>query len=333
MRREILCLASKGVRLSAFVFIVLIMPLLFCSSPDSGGDMNTLPDIDANLLFLYYDDLEAAKEFYSEIIGLEQVLDYGFAAVYRISQTSYVGLVNGTEGMHTTDKPKTVTLSFITQEIDDWYHYLVEQGVEMRGEVKNATRHDTRGFVAYDPEGYFLEFETFLVGEENEKLNAALAKTEAMYRPAGEGGKRPENLGFEGNVIWLYYNDIPAIQKFYEEQFGFELLVDQGFAKVYSSSPTCFIGLVDGAHGLHKFTEEKAVIVSFITDEIDTWYEHLISQGIEMQIRLSDPDREGIRTFHMLDPGKYFLEFDYFKSDDERNLKLIEALNSGKSPR
>jgi hypothetical protein len=42
--------------------------------------------------------------------------------------------------------------------------------------VSNATRHPTRGFVAYDPEGYFLEFETFLDHPQNAALRRALGK-------------------------------------------------------------------------------------------------------------------------------------------------------------
>jgi len=66
------------------------------------------------------------------------------------------------------------------QDIDGWYRYLKSKGVPMRGEVKDATRHPTRGFVAYDPEGYFLEFERFLDDPQNARLNAAL---KAAARP------------------------------------------------------------------------------------------------------------------------------------------------------
>ena len=45
-----------------------------------------------------------------------------------------------------------------------------------RGPVRDATRHPTRGFVAYDPEGYFLEFERFLDHPQNAALLKALAR-------------------------------------------------------------------------------------------------------------------------------------------------------------
>ena len=70
-------------------------------------------------------------------------------------------------------------------------------------------------------------------------------------------------------MIWLYYEDLDEALKFYQEVLGARLLVDQGFAKVCSSSATGFIGLVDGAEGLHPYTEEKAVTVA-------TWVRRLM---------------------------------------------------------
>lgn len=285
---------------------------------------STFP-IKANLVFLYYKDLAKAQNFYENTLGLERVLDYGFATIHRISETSYVGLVDETKGMHKTTEPKTVTLSFITQEIDEWNDYLIEQGVEMRHELASSKRHDTRGLVALDPEGYFLEFERFLPGDENKKLNELLSKTKAVYPTDGQVTTRPKNLGLQGTVVWLYYKDIPAAQRFYEDKFGFKEILTQGFTIVYASSATCFIGLVDEKEGLHKFSEEKSVTISFITDKIDDWYNHLSGQGLEFRNKLSDESEEPIRAFVTYDAAGYFLEFDVFL-DDEKNGTLLKYL-------
>lgn len=281
--------------------------------------------IQANLVFFYYKDLPVAQKFYEEILGFERVLDYGFASIHQISATSYIGLVDENRGMHKSTEPKTVTLAFITQELDEWHKYLKSSGVKLRGEPKSSTRHDTRGFIAYDPEGYLLEFETFLEGEENKLLNAQLAKTTALY-PSDDKLLRPSNLGIQGNVFWLYYKDIPEAQRFYEKHFGLELVVSQGelFTKVYAASPTCFIGLVDEAQGLHRFTEEKAVTVSFFSEQIDDWYQRMTDAGLKMRSPLGD-EEELVITFVTYDCGGYFLEFDKFL-EDEKNKRLLELL-------
>jgi predicted enzyme related to lactoylglutathione lyase len=281
--------------------------------------------IQANLVFFYYKDLEAAHRFYEDVIGLEMVLDYGFAKLFRISQTSYIGLVDERKGMHSSDEPKSVTLSFVTEEIDEWYQYLVEKGVEMRGPLKDATRHPTRGFVAYDPEGYFLEFERFLDHPQNERLLQKLSQHKALYPSAEKSGLRPNNLGLQANIIWLYYRDLEEAQRFYEDVFGFELHVDQGFAKVYASSPTAYVGLVDEAQGLHRFAEEKAVTLSFISEQIDDWYAYLLDRGLEMKDDLADAERIPVRAFVTYDIAGYYVEFDRFLPY-EQNTKILQYL-------
>ncbi|MCJ7681168.1 MAG: VOC family protein, partial [Candidatus Aminicenantes bacterium] len=268
------------------------------------------PPIAANLVFFYYKDLAATQNFYENILGLERVLDYGFATIHRISSTTYLGLVDEARGMHRASEPKSVTLSFVTNEIDDWYDYLKNQNVPLRGEVKNATRHPTRGFVAYDPEGYYLEFEIFLDDPENAVLLDRLKGETSVYSPA-KFSRRPQNLGILANVIWLYYRDVPAAERFFRRHLGAELCVKQAYAGVYSSSPTGFIGLVDETQGLHRYTETKAVNVAFISEQVDDWYERFLAAGLSIREDLSDSESIPVRAFVTLDPAGYYLEFNW----------------------
>lgn len=130
--------------------------------------------VQANIVWLYYRDVPAAQRFYEDILGLTLAVDQGFAKVYQVSPTSFVGLVDETQGLHRASEAKAVTVSFVTEQIDEWYQYLLSKGVPIRNLLRDATRHPTRGFVALDPEGYFLEFERFLDHEQNRKLLAAL---------------------------------------------------------------------------------------------------------------------------------------------------------------
>lgn len=132
--------------------------------------------VQANIIFLYYKDIPAAQRFYEDIIGLALTVDQGFAKIYQVSPTSFIGLVDESQGLHRASQAKPVTVSFVTEQIDQWYDYLVSKGVKMRGPIGDATRHPTRGFVAYDPEGYFLEFERFLDHPQNAKLLDALKR-------------------------------------------------------------------------------------------------------------------------------------------------------------
>lgn len=318
-------LTIKSVKI--FILIGLLCTLTFVSSCQKKGssDLQEVPPIKANLVFLYYRDLPNAQSFYEEVLGLPRVLDYGFATIHRASPTFYVGLVDESKGMHRATEPKTVTLSFVTNEIDEWYNYLVSKNVEVRRPVRDLTRIPVRGFVAYDPEGYFLEFETYLENPQNKILQTKLEAIEAIYPGEDNLSSRPQNLGLLANVVWLYHYDVEGAQKFYEEKLGAQLLVDQGFTKVYSSSETGYIGIVDQAEGLHKFNEEKAVTVAFISNEVDAWYERLSKLEVKMRGPIGNSEREPVRAFVGFDPAGYYLEFDWFL-DDPKNEKLLELL-------
>jgi len=145
--------------------------------------------------------------------------------------------------------------------------------------------------------------------------------------PTGQNTTVPPGLGFKATILWLYYRDMEGIQKFYEEKLGFDLTVDQGWAKIYQTSPSGYIGPVDETRGMHSYTEEKAVTVSFFTDDLDDWFSYVKESGaFELQHTEISVDDEGrFHAFVGYDPGGYFLEFDTFL-EHELNEQLLELL-------
>ncbi len=275
----------------------------------------------ANNAFLYYDDLPAATRFYSEVLGLEVVADYGFAKILHVAPTSYLTLVDAAEGMHSSSEPKTVAVALVTDQLDEWYAHLTEQRAPMKFDYNPAEGRPHHGFVVLDPEGYYLEFERFNQHPENERFMPILGRTETVFTAAAA------DLGFKATILWLYYRDMEGLQRFYGDTFGFELLVDQGWAKIYQASPSGFIGLVDETRGMHSYTEQKAVTVSFLTDSLEQWFNYA-REGAAFELRSDGVEQtDRYRAFVGYDPEGYFLEFDTFLSheDNERLLALLEA--------
>lgn len=103
--------------------------------------------------------------------------------------------------------------------------------------------------------------------------------------------------------------------------------MDQGWAWIYQTSPTGFIGPVDEARGMHSFTEQKAVTVSFFTGDLEGWFSYVRDTGaFELRTPEIENDREGrFRAFVGYDPEGYFLEFDTFLSH-YLNDRLLESL-------
>jgi len=288
--------------------------------------------------FYYYSDLEAAWSFYGRILGFETVADFGFAKMLRVAPDSYLTLVDETRGMHSASEPKSVTLALVTEEVEEWWEYLNGAGVTMRaplGRVEEGRPHD--GFVAVDPEGYLLEFERFNPHPENDALLPILEGVDPLlYSPGrevapGVTSSRPPTLGVKATVLWLYYRDLETIQDFYRRVFGRDIVVDQGWAKVFPVSPSGFLGFVDGERGLHSATEEKAVTVSFFTRELQGWFDRMGAiSGFELRTPEVTEEGDFVRTFVGYDPEGYFLEWDTFL-DVPVNRTLLSLLGVGSS--
>jgi len=280
----------------------------------------------ASNVFFYYEDVEAATTFYKEVLGLRVAADYGFAKIMQVAPKSFITLVDHTRGMHSSAEPKTTAIALVTEQLDEWWDYIQTQDIEMRStEYKPVAGRPHHGFVAIDPEGYLLEFERFLPHAENRNFMPVLDRTETLL--ADPASNVPQGLGFKATIVWFYYRDMEGIQRFYEDVMGLDLIVDQGWTKIYPIGPTTYFGLVDEQRGMHNFTEQKAVTLSLLTDNIDAWYEYLSTHdGIEMRSEeISDTDR--YRAFVAYDPEGYYLEWDVFREvpENEAILTAVKA--------
>jgi catechol 2,3-dioxygenase-like lactoylglutathione lyase family enzyme len=280
--------------------------------------------IRAASLFLYFKDLERASHFYSTTLGMELVADYKMAKILRMVSDSYLVLVDASKGMHTADEPKTVALALLTDRMEQWYAYLKNQKVNMKYEYqpKAGSPHDS--FVITDPEGYLLEFEEFNQHPENERFIPILEQNKKRTIPSSLSTTVPDGLSIHSTITWLYYKDILAMQNFYQDVLGLEMLVDQGTNKIYRVSDTAFMGIVDEKRGMHRFTDKKAVNVGFILDELESWYGYV--KGHKPFDLLDDELGIGSETrykaFVGICPENYYLEFDQFYPHDDNKLLL-----------
>jgi len=317
------------VRIRTIVLLPFVLVAIGCSRDRVNEGMNPAAEfgLTATNAFFYYHDLERAADFYTRTLGLRLVADYGFAKIVQVASTSYLTLVDGTAGMHSPDEPKTVALALVTDQLEEWYAYLRGEEVGLRHDFNPVAGRPHHGFVVLDPEGYYLEFERFNEHPENERFMPRLDALETLAPASGQETTVPPGLGFKATVLWLYYRDCDAIRAFWADTVGFEEVVDQGWAWICQASPSGFIGPVDETRGMHNWTAEKAVTVSFLTDDLEGWFEHVRETGA-FDLRHTDiqVDDEGrYRAFVGYDPEGYYLEFDTFLPHT-MNTGLLESL-------
>ncbi|MEY3003817.1 MAG: hypothetical protein RLZZ491_993 [Pseudomonadota bacterium] len=112
------------------------------------------------ITFLYYRDLPRAYAFYRDVLGLPLAIDQGdLAKILRIAPGAHVGLVDEAKGMNRWQAEKCVQLCIRVADVQGWYDYLADIGVDGLSRMFQNDTLGIRAFVFRDPEGYQIEIQ------------------------------------------------------------------------------------------------------------------------------------------------------------------------------
>ena len=116
------------------------------------------PPIEHYTTFLYTRDLAATGRFYEDLMGLPLALDQGDCRIYRVSENGFLGFCEREEA---PQDPGGIILTLITDAVDAWYEYLLEQGVQFEEKPVFNPRYEIYHCFLRDPNGYLLEIQRF----------------------------------------------------------------------------------------------------------------------------------------------------------------------------
>ena len=290
------------------IWMTLAVLLLAACGRDDLPTTSPMPDIVAVNAFYYYDDVEVAWSFYKDTLGLETVIDYGFAKILRVAETSYVTLVQADSGMHSTEEPRTVTLTLVTDTLTPWMEHLQAHGVSVSHDEQNK-------FVVADPGGYALRFLRYNPHPNHADYNAGFSESDPV------SSSLSDDLSIRATTYSAYFQNASEVMDFYSGLFDKEPIGQLLGDTLYQIAGSGFLALVDGADELHQATEENGVTFSFFTTDVDAWFERA-GTWPEFELRTKEVLNEGglVRVFVGYDPTGIFLEWDTFLPVDENTL-------------
>jgi predicted enzyme related to lactoylglutathione lyase len=317
-------LAAMRFRMS----VAILLLLTACAAdekavPEAEISGTGRPDIVATNAFYYYADVERAWSFYQDTLGLETVVDYGFAKIMRLADSSYLTLVQASEGMHSTDEPKTVTLTLVTDELNRWHTYLAAKQVPMKAGILAADGQAANSFVAIDPEGYFLRFIRYNPHPNHASFVAAIADAPPVFSNAADAAAP---MSIRATAFSAYFEDLEAVRPFYESLFEVVPSGQLNGVDAYQMSASGYLLLVGGGDELHEPTRENGVTLSFITTDVDGWFERASGwPGFELRTPEIFDESGMVRVFVGYDPEGIFLEWDTFLklAENEAMLKYL----------
>ena len=280
------------------------------------------PDIVATNAFYYYNDVEAAWRFYQDTLGFETVVDYGFAKILRLAESSYLTVVKADEGMHSADEPKIVTLHLVTDELNRWHEYVVERGLPVGYDSAVTDEQPGNSFVTIDTEGYRLEFLRFNPHPNHNTFVDSFARANPVSSTAGASG----DMSIRATAFSVYYQDPETVRPFFENLFDVTPtgLIDD--VPIYQLAGSGFVALQEFGDALPSPPGENGVTLSFLTTDIDAWFDRA-SAWPGFELRTPEVLDEGglVRVFVGYDPTGTFLEWDSFL-DVPENQALLDYL-------
>ena len=115
----------------------------------------------SQITFLYFSDLDEAKDFFSQVLELELVSDQGWACIWRAGEKAFVGGVDANRGSLEVKQRGGVLVSLTVDSVDEWYQRLQKHDLAALTEIKHFTDIGLRSFFFKGPDGYDFEIQEF----------------------------------------------------------------------------------------------------------------------------------------------------------------------------
>ncbi|QLE39314.1 VOC family protein [Nostoc sp. C052] len=129
--------------------------------------MSIHPQIEQQITFFSTHNLNVSTEFYEQKLGLELWLDQGTCRIYTVNGSAYLGLCEACEKLPpATNKQSSVIFTLVTQQVDEWFEYLKERGVDFEKPPTLNEKYNIYHCFFRDPDGYLIEIQRF---ETNDK--------------------------------------------------------------------------------------------------------------------------------------------------------------------
>lgn len=112
---------------------------------------------DALISFLPSTDLERSADFYGGVLGLTLVLDQGTCQIYRVTESSFIGVCQ----RGAFDNAEPVITTIVANDVDGWYQRVIGAGWTEVSKPEHSDAYKLHHIWITDPDGNKLEVQRF----------------------------------------------------------------------------------------------------------------------------------------------------------------------------
>jgi len=119
-----------------------------------------------------------------------------------------------------------------------------------------------------------------------------------------------KKLNITCQITWVYTDNLERTSKFYEEDLGLKLVLNEGAARIFQVSSTAQIGVCTAFED--RVVEPKGGMITLVTNEVDEWYTRLTNKGVVINNPPHVLEKFNVYTFFLEDPNGYVIEIQQF---------------------
>ena len=123
---------------------------------------------------------------------------------------------------------------------------------------------------------------------------------------------------FDDVITFVYTRDIEASTEFYERKLELGKVYEHGGCKIYRASANGYLGVCYRQNAPEQpfDYENRNVIFTFVTDDVDGWFARLKERGVEPAYPPGASEEYGVYSGFIRDPNGYLLEIQRFLNPD-----------------
>ena len=117
-------------------------------------------------------------------------------------------------------------------------------------------------------------------------------------------------MTINGQIAWVYCEELNETCRFYEDILGLSLWRDAGSARIYNAGEGAMIGVCRAFDG--REVQPAGGMITLLTDDVDGWYDRLNKRGARLRNAPEKMEKFGIYSFFCEDPNGYVIEVQTF---------------------
>jgi catechol-2,3-dioxygenase len=133
-----------------------------------------------------------------------------------------------------------------------------------------------------------------------------------------------QDFGIQGQELIWFYQDLPKAKDFYGKTLGLKMILENENSATFQIAGDSRLVLKSVSGSDYSGNEPKSVALALLTDNLETWYAHLLDKKVEIKYTLKVKPDGAHDGFVAVDPEGYLLEFEMFRMHPENEQFIPE---------